>query len=236
MRALRKAIAALDRLGASVERNPVGATRDRQMFDVGDQVRSLRGNHIGERGVVTSVLSPGEYAVRFGDPSGSIRPDEVERLRWDDLANAKRSHRDRLAARAAARNPAGDPHVYADGHPVRAGDRVRITRGQRIGDVDFVGELTRTSLDWPAVNLRRGGLFGVDEIEFAGFRPDHARPRTPGYNTRLRIAFTTDRNNQPIAYYEGASRRWIRIGHDKAEMLVTGNYADEVPYVRWRAP
>ena len=74
------------------------------------------------------------------------------------------------ATRAVQRNPAGDPHAYADGHPVRVGDRVMVTRGDHSGRITRVDGLTRTAAGWPAVFLRGGGLLGTDEIEFAGFR------------------------------------------------------------------
>jgi hypothetical protein len=57
--------------------------------------------------------------------------------------------------------------------------------------------------------------------------------KTPGFNTRISIAFTADKNGKPIAYYwSSLAMRWIRIGYDKAKMLVSTGGADQVDYVR----
>lgn len=63
--------------------------------------------------------------------------------------------------------------------------------------------------------------------------------KTPGYNTRLRIAFTADRNGRPVAYYwsghgypgmRGAGR-WIRMSLAEARDHVAQGYADQVSYL-----
>jgi len=63
--------------------------------------------------------------------------------------------------------------------------------------------------------------------------------KTPGYNTRLRIAFTANRSGQPIAYYwsghgypgmKGAGR-WIRMSLAEARDHVAQGYADQVSYL-----
>lgn len=58
--------------------------------------------------------------------------------------------------------------------------------------------------------------------------------KTPGFNCRIGIAFTADKNGRPIAYYWSRSLypRWIRIGYDRAKLLVATKQADEVPYVK----
>lgn len=56
--------------------------------------------------------------------------------------------------------------------------------------------------------------------------------KTPGYNKRLQIAFTTDKCGRPVAYYDGRpnSMRWFRLPYDEAKMHVAQGHADEVPF------
>ena len=58
--------------------------------------------------------------------------------------------------------------------------------------------------------------------------------KTPGFNTRIQIAFTADKNGKPIAYYwsRALSPRWIKIGYDRAKMLVATGDADQISYIR----
>jgi hypothetical protein len=57
--------------------------------------------------------------------------------------------------------------------------------------------------------------------------------KTPGFNSRISIAFTADKNGKPIAYYwSSLAMRWIRIGYDRAKTLVSAGDADQVNYVR----
>ena len=59
--------------------------------------------------------------------------------------------------------------------------------------------------------------------------------KTPGYNSRLQIAFTADKNGKAIAYYlsrGGGSMRWIRMGYAAAKDFVAQQTADEVRYIR----
>lgn len=56
---------------------------------------------------------------------------------------------------------------------------------------------------------------------------------TPGYNTRISIAFTADKNGRPIAYrWSSASLRWIKTSYDTAKVLVGSGNADEIEYKR----
>lgn len=61
-----------------------------------------------------------------------------------------------------------------------------------------------------------------------------AAGKTPGFNTRLQIAFTADKNGKAIAYYwsRAVYPRWIRIGYDRAKLLVAGGDADQVAYTK----
>ncbi len=54
---------------------------------------------------------------------------------------------------------------------------------------------------------------------------------TPGYNCRLKIAFTATRKG-PVAYYQGGglSRRWIRIGLEAARSFVAQDQADRIEF------
>jgi hypothetical protein len=59
--------------------------------------------------------------------------------------------------------------------------------------------------------------------------------KTPGYNCRLKIAFTTIKGGKSVAYYESRSlggMRWIRMGYDQAKLFVAQGQADEVPYIK----
>ena len=57
---------------------------------------------------------------------------------------------------------------------------------------------------------------------------------TPGFNCRIGIAFTANKNGKPIAYYWSRSMypRWIRIGYDRAKLLVDSGQADRIAYVK----
>ena len=56
---------------------------------------------------------------------------------------------------------------------------------------------------------------------------------TPGFNSRISIAFTADKNGKPIAYYwSRRAVRWIKIGYDKAKVLVGSGDADQTEYRR----
>ncbi len=63
--------------------------------------------------------------------------------------------------------------------------------------------------------------------------------KTPGYNTRLFIAFKTDRSGHPLAYYwsghgaPGTLGRWIRMPLDEAKDHIAQGNADEAPYTVW---
>jgi hypothetical protein len=67
----------------------------------------------------------------------------------------------------------------------------------------------------------------------AGARDDR-KPKTPGYNKHLEIAFTTDRRGRPIAYYYGGGAasfgRWIRMPLDDARHFVATGEASQVTY------
>lgn len=55
--------------------------------------------------------------------------------------------------------------------------------------------------------------------------------KTPGFNTRISIAFTTDKNGKPLAYrWSSLQMRWFRMPYDKAKVLVATNSADETTY------
>ena len=54
---------------------------------------------------------------------------------------------------------------------------------------------------------------------------------TPGFNCRLKIAFTATCRG-PVAYYQGGglSRRWIRIGLERARLFVAQDQADRIEF------
>jgi hypothetical protein len=56
---------------------------------------------------------------------------------------------------------------------------------------------------------------------------------TPGFNTRISIAFTADKNGKPIAYrWCRPGMRWIKMNYDEAKMLVASESADQIEYRR----
>ena len=60
---------------------------------------------------------------------------------------------------------------------------------------------------------------------------DPSRPKTPGYNTHLEIAFTTDKHGRPVAYRWAPSlHRWIRMSLADARHFVAGGEATQVSY------
>lgn len=57
--------------------------------------------------------------------------------------------------------------------------------------------------------------------------------KPPGFNGRIGIAFTADKNGRPIAYrWCFPAMRWIRIGYDAAKLHIAAGEADEIRYVR----
>ncbi len=54
--------------------------------------------------------------------------------------------------------------------------------------------------------------------------------KTPGYNIRLQIRFSADRNGRPLAHYWSQSvlsnGRWIKMGYEAARMFVAQGQAD----------
>lgn len=64
-------------------------------------------------------------------------------------------------------------------------------------------------------------------------------PNTPGYNTRLFIAFSADRHGKPLAYYwsghgaPGTLGRWIKMSVDEARDHLAQGFADRSEYIRW---
>jgi len=66
---------------------------------------------------------------------------------------------------------------------------------------------------------------------------DAAAKTSPAKSKRiLQIAFTTDKNGRPIAYYLSkaclGSWRWIKMGIDAAKVAVATGEAVEIPYAR----
>lgn len=54
---------------------------------------------------------------------------------------------------------------------------------------------------------------------------------TPGFNCRISIAFTADKNGKPVAYrWSAMAMRWIKMAHAEAKMLVSTEAADEIEY------
>jgi hypothetical protein len=55
--------------------------------------------------------------------------------------------------------------------------------------------------------------------------------KTPGYNCRLTIRFSADKNGRPLAHAWNqsilSSGRWIRISTDAARMFVAQGQADQ---------
>lgn len=51
--------------------------------------------------------------------------------------------------------------------------------------------------------------------------------KTPGYNHRLQIRFTTDCNGRRRAHFYGTAHRWMPIGVDAAEGFIAQDQADE---------
>jgi hypothetical protein len=55
--------------------------------------------------------------------------------------------------------------------------------------------------------------------------------KTPGYNCRLTIRFSTDKNGNPLAHYWSqnilSNGRWIRLGYDAARLFVAQEQADQ---------
>lgn len=55
--------------------------------------------------------------------------------------------------------------------------------------------------------------------------------RTPGYNCRLTVKFSADKNGRLLAHAWSqsilGSGRWIRISHDAARMFVAQGQADQ---------
>ena len=57
--------------------------------------------------------------------------------------------------------------------------------------------------------------------------------KTPGYNSRLGIAFTADKNGRQVAYYwSRAASRWIKMGLDEAKLHVAAGDPDRIEYRR----
>lgn len=46
-----------------------------------------------------------------------------------------------------------------------------------------------------------------------------------------RVAFTVDKHGRPVAYREGADRRWFRTGYVAAQNAVAQGRAEAVPFV-----
>lgn len=47
------------------------------------------------------------------------------------------------------------------------------------------------------------------------------------------IAFTTDKNNNPLAYRDSrTAMRWIKISYNEAKMMVATGQATEVKYTK----
>ena len=73
-------------------------------------------------------------------------------------------------------------------------------------------------------------------MSLIGDPPVPAKGKTPGYNSRLRIAFTVDRHGRPIAYYwsgrfaPGTDGRWIRMNLAEARSFIATDEADQVTY------
>ena len=69
--------------------------------------------------------------------------------------------------------------------------------------------------------------------------PPPNRGKTPGYASRLRVAFTVDRHGKPVAYYWSGrfapgtfDGRWIRMNLAEARSFVASDEADQVMYQR----
>lgn len=71
----------------------------------------------------------------------------------------------------------------------------------------------------------------------------NATEKTPGYNCRLSIAFSSDKRGKKLAYYwsagsfnrraaPGTFGRWIKMPLAAAELFVAQGQADCVPYTR----
>ena len=43
---------------------------------------------------------------------------------------------------------------------------------------------------------------------------------TPGYNSKITVRISTDKNGRPMAHYCGLAGRWIRMNMDEAKMLI----------------
>lgn len=57
--------------------------------------------------------------------------------------------------------------------------------------------------------------------------------KTPGFNTRISIAFTADKNGKPVAYrWSRMGMRWIKMAYAEAKMLVATEVADQINYTR----
>ncbi len=60
--------------------------------------------------------------------------------------------------------------------------------------------------------------------------------KTPGYNSRLEISLSADKNGRPTAYYLLKSYlctwRRIRMSHADAKLFVAQGQADEIPHQR----
>ena len=54
--------------------------------------------------------------------------------------------------------------------------------------------------------------------------------RTPGYNCRLTIKFSADKNGRPLAHYWSqsilGSGRWIKMSYDAAQLFIAQEQAD----------
>jgi hypothetical protein len=56
---------------------------------------------------------------------------------------------------------------------------------------------------------------------------------TPGFNTRISVAFAADKNGKPVAYrWSRAALRWIKMSYAEAKVFVSSGSADEVEYRR----
>jgi hypothetical protein len=55
--------------------------------------------------------------------------------------------------------------------------------------------------------------------------------KTPGFNCRLTIRFSSDKTGTPLAHYWSQSilsnGRWIRMSHDAARIFVAQGQADQ---------
>lgn len=55
--------------------------------------------------------------------------------------------------------------------------------------------------------------------------------KTPGYNCRLTIKFSADKNGRPLAHYWSGGTfgqaRWFRISYDAARLFIAQGQADQ---------